>query len=68
MTVCGLPGWSVEKNLSADEEDGSSIPGLGRPHGEGNGNPLQYSCLGNPMDRVAWRAAVHENAKQLNTT
>ena len=36
-----------------------SIPGLGRSPGEGNGNPLQYSCLGNPMDGGAWRATVH---------
>ena len=39
------------------------IPGLGRSSGGGNGNPLQYSCLGNPMDRSAWRAAVHGVAK-----
>ena len=39
--------------------DLGSIPGLGRSPGEGNGNPLQYSCLGNPMDRGAWWAAVH---------
>ena len=35
------------------------IPGLGRSPGEGNGNPLQYSCLGNPMDRRAWQTTVH---------
>ena len=40
-----------------------SIPGLGRSHGEGNGNPLQYSCLGNSMDGGAWRATVHVVAK-----
>jgi len=39
--------------------DVSLIPGSGRPPGGGNGNPLQYSCLGNPMDRGAWRATVH---------
>ena len=39
--------------------DQGSIPGLGRSSGEGHGNPLQYSCLENPMDRGAWRAAVH---------
>ena len=39
------------------------IPGLGRPPGEGNGNPLQYSCLENPMDGGAWRATVHGVAK-----
>ena len=43
--------------------DLSSIPGSGRPPGEGNGNPLQYSCLENPMDREAWRATVHEVPK-----
>ena len=40
-----------------------SIPGSGRSFGEGNGNPLQYSCLGNPMDRGAWSATVHGVAK-----
>ena len=40
-----------------------SIPGLGRSTGEGNGNPLQYSCLENPMDRGAWQATVHGVAK-----
>ena len=39
--------------------DGGSIPGSGRSPGEGNGSPLQYSCLGNLMDRGAWQAAVH---------
>ena len=43
--------------------DLGSIPGLGRSPGEGNGNPLQYSCLGNPMDRGAWRATVHGAVK-----
>ena len=42
-----------------DARDESSIPGSGRSPGEGNGNPLQYSCLGNPMDRGAWQAMVH---------
>ena len=45
-----------------------SIPGSGRSPGEGNGNPLQYSCLGNPMDRGAWRATVCGDAKELDTT
>ena len=45
------------KNPPANAEDLGSIPELGR--GEGNGNPLQYSCLGNPMDRGAWWATVH---------
>ena len=54
------------KNLPAnagDIRDASSIPGLGRTPGEENGNPLQYSCLENPMDRAAWEAAVHGVAK-----
>ena len=56
----------VVKNLpanSGDIKDVGSIPGLGRSPGEGNGNPLQYSCLENPMDRGAWRAAIHGVAK-----
>ena len=44
---------------SGDMRDSGSIPALGRSPGEGNGNPLQYSSLGNPMDRGAWRATVH---------
>ena len=44
------------------------IPGLGRSPGEGNGNPLQYSCLGNPMDRGAWRAIVHGVSKESDVT
>ena len=43
--------------------DLGSIPGLGRSPGEGHGNPLQYSCLENPMDKGAWRTTVHEIAK-----
>ena len=56
----------VVKNSSAnagDIRDACLIPGLGRSPGEGNGNPLQYSCLGNPMDRGAWRPTIHEVAK-----
>ena len=51
------------KNLPANAGDVGSIAGLGRSPGEGNGNPLQYSCLGNPMDRGACWATVHEVAK-----
>ena len=52
----GFPGGSAIKNLPANAGDSALIPGTGRSSGEGNGNPLQYSCLGNPMDRGAWRA------------
>ena len=45
---------------AGDARDASSIPGLGRSLGGGNGNPLQYSCLENRMDRGAWQATVHE--------
>ena len=45
-------------NPPANAENVDSIPGLGRSPGEGNGNPLQYSCLENPMNRVAWKAIV----------
>ena len=51
------------KNPPANAGDVGSIPGLGRSSGEGNGNPLQYSRLGNPMDRGAWWATVHMVAK-----
>ena len=47
------------KNPPANAGDSGSIPGIGRSPREGNGNPLQYSCLGNPTDRGAWRAIVH---------
>ena len=54
----GFPGDSVVKNLTANARDTVSIPGSGRSFGEGNGNPLQYFCLENPMDRGAWWAIV----------
>ena len=61
-------GGSVVKNLPASAGDASSILGLGRSPGKGNGNPLQYSCLGKPMDRGAWWATVHGVTKELNGT
>ena len=64
----GFPGGSVVKNLPANAGDPGSMPGLGRSPGEGNGNPLQYSCLGNPMDRGAWQATVHEVTEELDMT
>ena len=64
----GCPGGSLVKNLPANEGDPGSIPGSGRCPGEENGNPLQYSCMGNPMDRGVWRAAVHGGFKESETT
>ena len=58
-TYLGFPGGSVVKNPPANAGDMVSIPGSGRSPGEENGNPLQYSCLGNLMDRGAWQATVH---------
>ena len=63
-----FPGGSVVKNLPANAGEAGSIPGLGRSPGDGYGNQLQYSCLGNPMDRGAWRAIVHGVIEELNTT
>ena len=59
----GFPGDLVVKNLPANAGDTDSVPRLGRYPGEGNGNPFQYSCLGNSVDRGAWWAKVHEVAK-----
>ena len=53
------------KSLPANAGDTGSIPGLGRSPGAGNGNPLQYSCLENPMDRGVWRAVIHRVTKSL---
>ena len=57
--VMGFPGGSEVKASASNVGDPGSIPGSGRSPGEGNGNPLQYSCLENPMDRRAWQATVH---------
>ena len=59
----GLPGGSEVKESAWNVGDLGSIPGLGRSPGERNGNPLQYSCLENPMEGGAWWAAVHGVAK-----
>ena len=56
------------KNLPANAGNSGSVPGLGRSVGEGNGTPLQYSCLGNPIDNVALWAKVHGFAKELDMT
>ena len=63
----GFPGASAVMNLLANSVDVGSIPGLGRSSGVGNGKPLQYSCLGKPMDRGAWWATVHGVAKDSGT-
>ena len=56
------------RNLAASARDTGAIPGLGRSPGRGNGNPLQYSCLNNPLDRRAWWDAVHGGRKKLDMT
>ena len=56
------------KNPPANARDADLIPGLGRSPGKGNGNPLQYSCLGNPVFRGAWQATVHGVTKESDTT
>ena len=58
-----FPGDSVGKESACNAGDPGSIPGLGRSPGEGNGNPLQYSCLENSMDRGTWWATVQGVAK-----
>ena len=66
MLILGLPGGSVVKNLPPNAGaagEAGSIPGLERSPGVGDSNPLQYSCLGNPMNRETWRAAVPGVAK-----
>ena len=61
--LLAFPVGSAVKNLPANVEDTSSIPGSGRSSGEGNGNPLQYFCLGNPLDRGARQCRVRELEK-----
>ena len=67
----GFPDGSADEESacsSGETGEACSIPGLGRSHKGGNGNPLQYSCLQNPTDRGAWQATVHGIAKNLDTT
>ena len=71
LRLWGFPGGSVVKNPPTnvgDIRDAGSILGAGRFPGEGNGNPLQDSCLVNPVDRGAWWATVHGVAKESDTT
>ena len=61
--IRGFPHSSVAKESVCNARDPGSIPGWGRSPGEGNGNPLQYSCLKNPMDGGAWLATVYGVAR-----
>ena len=63
MVPRGFPHSSVGKESACNAGDLGSIPESARSPGEGNGNPLQYSCLENPMDRGAWRATVHRASR-----
>ena len=58
--VKGFPGGLDGKESACNAGDPGSIPGLGRSPGEGNGNPVQYSCLENPVNKGAWQATVHQ--------
>ena len=64
----GFPGGSDGKESGCNTGDLGSIPGSGKSHGEGNGNPLQYSCLGNPMDRGNWWATVQRGRTESDMT
>ena len=64
----GFPGGSEVKASACNAGDLGSTPGLGRSPGERNGNPLQYSCLENPIDREAWWAILHWGSKESDTT
>ena len=66
--ITSLPNGSEVKVSACNVGGLGSIPGLGRSPGEGNGNPLQYSCLENPMDRGAWQAAIQGGHKDLHMT
>ena len=71
MNKLGFPGGAVVKNPPANAGapgDSDFIPETGKSLGRGNGNPLQDSCLDNPLDRTAWRATVHGVAKESDTT
>ena len=63
-----LPWWLSGKEFTCQAEDTGLIPGSGRSPGEGSGYPLQHSCLGNPINRGAWRATVHGVSEELDMT
>ena len=64
----GFPHGSAIKSPHANAEFVGLIPGSGRSPGEGNGSPLQYSCLVSPMDKGSWRATVHGATEESDTT
>ena len=64
----GFPECSVGKESAFNAGDLGLIPGSGRSPGEGNGNPLQYSCRENPMDRGVWQATVHRVTRESDMT
>ena len=69
LFICiGFLGDSAVKNTPVNAQDMGLILGSGRSPGEGNGNPLQYTCLGNPMDRGALKAEVHGVPNESNMT
>ena len=68
LLVSGIPSGTVVKKLPVKAGDMGSVPELGEPPGEGNCHPLQYFCLGNPMDRGAWGTIVHGVQKELDMT
>ena len=71
MSVIGFPGGWDDKESACSVGDPGLIPGLGKSSGEGNGNPLQYSCLENSMEismKISWWAIVHGAAKSQGTT
>ena len=68
VILLGFPRWLSDKESAWNAGDLGLIPGWRRSPGEGNGNPFQYSCLGNPMDRGAWWATVHGATKELDMT
>ena len=68
MQFKGFPDGLLVKNPPANSRDTGSIPGSGRFPREGNGKPLQYSCLENPMNRGAWLAMFHGFTKELDMT
>ena len=68
MLLMDFPGGSDGKASVYNAGDPGSIPGLRRSPGEGNSNPLQYSCMRSPMEREAWWATVHEVSKEMDAT